>query len=186
MSDPSTRIPLENTSDGIGDDADDGSLLPDGAKNYVTPKGYQDLMDELRHLRRSERPKIVEIVSWAAGNGDRSENGDYIYGKKRLREIDRRIRYLTKHLDNAETVDPGQQKQRDRVFFGATVTYADSSDSEHTVTIVGMDEANLEQGLISWRSPVARALMRAERNDVVQVRTPRGIEEIEIIEIQYA
>jgi transcription elongation factor GreB len=141
--------------------------------------------NELRRLARHERPKIVEIVSWAAGNGDRSENGDYIYGKKRLREIDGRIRFLTKRLESAEIVDPAQQKNRDQVFFGATVTYENSRGDEKTVTIVGIDEADLERGRISWVSPVARALLKAREGDAVELRTPSGIEPIEIIEIRY-
>jgi transcription elongation factor GreB len=175
----------ENDQD--DDDAlDDGPSLPAGSKNYVTPEGLKQMQDELRQLRREERPKVVEIVSWAAGNGDRSENGDYIYGKKRLREIDRRIRYLTKRLDSAHLVDPALQKTRDRVFFGATVTYCDPRGEEHTVKIVGIDEANLEAGLISWLSPVARALLKAAKDDEVKVRTPRGEETLEIIDIRYS
>jgi transcription elongation factor GreB len=172
-------------------DADDDDLpeesegLPGGVKNYVTPEGLKSLRDELQELRHVERPKIVEIVSWAAGNGDRSENGDYIYGKKRLREIDRRLRYLTKRLDNALEVDPAQQKALRQVFFGATVTYADERDEEHTVKIVGVDEADLEKGLISWISPVAKALMKAGKGDVVRLRTPRGEETLEVIDIRY-
>jgi transcription elongation factor GreB len=154
-------------------------------KNYVTPRGHKLLQDELNALMRVERPKIVEIVSWAAGNGDRSENGDYIYGKKRLREIDRRARYLTKRLENAEVVDPANQKVRDRVFFGATVTYIDGKERENTVTIVGVDEANLEAGLVSWIAPIAKALIKAEVGDTVTLRTPTGPEEIEVLAIRY-
>ena len=164
---------------------DEGPSLPAGAKNYMTPEGFTALQGELRQLRREERPKVVEIVSWAAGNGDRSENGDYIYGKKRLREIDRRIRYLNKRLDSAVVVDPQQQKNRKQVFFGATVTYADSRDTEHTVKIVGIDEADLDKGLISWLSPVAKALMKAGRGDTIKLRTPRGEETLEVIDIAY-
>ena len=159
--------------------------LPSG-KNYVTPVGFQQLQTELLNLRRVERPKVVEIVSWAAGNGDRSENGDYIYGKKRLREIDRRLRYLTKRCDSAEIVDPTKQKNHAQVFFGATVTYADTKDAEHTVRIVGIDEANLDAGLISWVSPIARALLKASVGDTVKVRTPHGEESIEVVDIKYA
>jgi transcription elongation factor GreB len=175
----------ETESDADTDEADDGPSLPAGFKNYMTPESFAALLDELRQLRRVERPKVVEIVSWAAGNGDRSENGDYIYGKKRLREIDRRTRYLNKRLDSAVVVDPLQQKNRKQVFFGATVTYADSRDAEHTVKIVGIDEANLEKGLISWLSPVAKALMKASRGDVIKLHTPRGEETLEIIDIAY-
>jgi transcription elongation factor GreB len=140
----------------------------------------------LGSLIRVERPKVVEVVSWAAGNGDRSENGDYLYGKKRLREIDRRIRPLTKRIEIAVPVDPDQQKNREQVFFGATVTYADGKDVEHTVTIVGVDEANLEAGLVSWVSPIARALLKAFEGDKVKVRTPVGEETVEVLEIKYA
>ena len=136
-------------------------------------------------LLDAERPEVVRVVSWAASNGDRSENGDYIYGKKRLREIDRRIRFLTKRMESAEVVDPTQQKTRDRVFFGATVTYANDRDEEKTVTIVGIDEADLSQGKISWISPVARALLKAEVGDVVEVRTPAGVESLEVVDIRY-
>jgi len=159
--------------------------LPAGVKNYMTPKGHRRMQEELRRLMREERPKTVEVVAWAAGNGDRSENGDYIYGKKRLREIDSRIRFLTKRLEAAEVVDPQRQKNRDQVFFGATVTYADRDGTEKTVTIVGIDEADLDQGQVSWVSPIARALMKAHEGDVVELRTPSGIEPIEIIEIRY-
>ena len=159
--------------------------LPAGLKNYMTPPGHRRMQEELRRLMRDERPKVVEVVAWAAGNGDRSENGDYIYGKKRLREIDSRIRFLSKRLESAQIVDPGQQKNRDQVFFGATVTYADRDGTEKTITIVGIDEADLDQGQVSWVSPIARALMKAHEGDVVELRTPSGIEPIEIIEIRY-
>lgn len=161
------------------------NALPAGAKNYITPDGMERLQDELKHLRTVERPQVVETVSWAAGNGDRSENGDYIYGKKRLREIDRRMRFLIKRMEIAEVVDPALQKNHDQVFFGATVTYADSSATERTVRIVGVDEARLELNEISWISPVARALMKAWDGDVVKMRTPKGMEELEILKIEY-
>ena len=168
------------------DDIEDvDASLPGGAKNYMTPEGFQALQEELRHLRRVERPRIVEIVSWAAGNGDRSENGDYLYGKKRLREIDRRMRFLTKRLESAEVVDPAQQKNRDQIFFGATVTYIDQHDAERTLRIVGVDEADLEAGKISWVSPLARALLKARRGDTVDLRTPAGVEQIEVVDISY-
>jgi len=154
-------------------------------RNLITPDGLARLQDELRKLRYDERPKVVETVSWAAGNGDRSENGDYIYGKKRLREIDRRIRHLLKRMDIAEVVDPARQANLDRVFFGATVTYADSQDRERTVRIVGVDEVRHEVGEISWISPVARALLKKQEGDVVKLRTPGGVEEIEVVEITY-
>ncbi len=168
------------------EDADDEApALPSGGKNYVTPNGFRQLQDELRHLLRVERPKVVDIVSWAAGNGDRSENGDYLYGKKRLREIDRRIRFLGKRLESAQVVDPAQQSTRDQVFFGATVTYATAEGCEQTVTIVGVDEADLEQGKVSWTAPVARALIKASEGDIVVVRTPAGPSNLEVISIRY-
>ena len=160
-------------------------LLPAGAKNYVTPRGLQRLQNELRQLLRVERPKLVETVSWAASNGDRSENGDYIYGKRRLREIDRRIRFLTKRIEAAEVVSPERQKTRDQVFFGATVTYANARGEEHTVTIVGVDEADLAEHRVSWISPIARALLKAREGDVVELRTPAGADTIEVIAIHY-
>jgi transcription elongation factor GreB len=164
---------------------DEGPAIPAGVKNYMTPEGHRRMRDELRRLARDERPKIVEIVAWAAGNGDRSENGDYLYGKKRLREIDRRIRFLTKRLESAEVVDPARQTRHDQVFFGATVTYADQHGAERTVTIVGIDEADLDRGRVSWISPIARALLKAQEGDVVELRTPAGIERIEVLEIAY-
>lgn len=165
------------------DEADDA--LPPGQKNYMTPEGFEALRAELRHLMHEERPKIVEVVSWAAGNGDRSENGDYIYGKKRLREIDRRVRYLTKRIESAEIVDPAQQKNLEQVFFGATVTYVREDDVEHTVKIVGVDEADLKLGKISWLSPVARALMKARVGDTVTLRVPAGPITAEILSVSY-
>ena len=151
----------------------------------MTPGGFAAMQEELRKLLREERPKVVEVVSWAAGNGDRSENGDYIYGKKRLREIDKRVRYLTKRLESAVLVDPKQQQALRQVFFGATVTYARADGSEHTVTLVGVDEADVSKGKISWLSPVAQALLKAKVDDSVQLRTPSGVEEIEIVAIRY-
>jgi len=159
--------------------------LPAGFKNYITPEGLRRLQDEFRQLKQVERPKVVEIVSWAAGNGDRSENGDYLYGKRRLREIDRRLRFLAKRMEIAEIVDPALQKNRARVFFGATVTYVDSQDRERTIRIVGVDEVRHEQGEISWLSPVARALLKAAVGDTVEVRTPAGPEPIEVLRIDY-
>jgi len=162
--------------------------LPNGLKNYVTPNGLRLLRHELDCLR-VERPKVVEVVAWAAGNGDRSENGDYIYGKKRLREIDRRLRFLMKRIESAEVVDPARQKNRDQVFFGATVTYVDADggldDEESTLRIVGIDEASVARGEVSWISPIARALMKAEEGDVVAIRTPNGAKHIEVIKIAY-
>jgi transcription elongation factor GreB len=151
----------------------------------MTPEGHRRMLDELHHLRREERPKTVDIVAWAAGNGDRSENGDYLYGKQRLREIDRRIRFLTKRLEAALVVDPRQQTRRDQVFFGASVTYANQHGAEKTVRIVGIDEADLERGQVSWISPIARALLKAHEGDTVELRTPTGTEQIEVLEIRY-
>lgn len=167
------------------EDREEVDALPQGLKNYMTPFGFKTLQDELRQLTTVERPKVTEIVSWAAGNGDRSENGDYIYGKKRLRELDRRIRYLMKRLESAEVVDPAKQKALQQVFFGATVTYIKEDDSEHTVTLVGVDEADMTGNKISWISPVARALMKAKVGDTVNLRTPAGVEILEIVDIRY-
>jgi transcription elongation factor GreB len=161
------------------------AALPIGAKNYITPDGLRRLQDELKHLQQIERPKVVDIVSWAAGNGDRSENGDYIYGKKRLREIDRRSRFLAKRLEIAEVVDPARQAHLDRVFFGATVTYANQTGDERTVAIVGVDEVDADNGKVSWVSPIARALMKAREGEIVELRTPHGVEPIEVVEIRY-
>jgi transcription elongation factor GreB len=156
-----------------------------GGKNYMTPGGFRQMQDELGDLCRVERPRTVEAVSVAAANGDRSENGDYIYNKQRLREIDRRIRYLTKRLESAEVVDPQQQIRRDRIFFGATVGYVNEAGQEHRVTIVGVDEADLAKGMVSWTSPVARALTGAAAGDVVEVRLPAGRDWLEIVDISY-
>ena len=171
--------------DDEGDLPDKPPAIPSGIKNYMTPAGHRGMQDELRQLLRMERPKVVETVAWAAGNGDRSENGDYIYGKRRLGEIDRRIRFLSKRLERAEVVDPNQQKKRDQVFFGATVTYATRRGTEMTITIVGVDEADLDCGRVSWLSPVARALMKAHQGDIVELRAPAGIEQIEVLAIRY-
>ncbi|MGH7014035.1 MAG: transcription elongation factor GreB [Stellaceae bacterium] len=162
-----------------------GPALPAGAKNYITAAGHRRLRDELKALVKVERPKVVETVSWAAGNGDRSENGDYIYGKKRLREIDSRIRFLTKRLEIAEVVNPAAQTNRHQVFFGATVTYATPDDKEHTVTIVGIDEADADHGKVSWIAPVARALLKARVGDVVEIKGPRGPGAVEVVAIAY-
>jgi transcription elongation factor GreB len=171
----------ESDDEGLEQDAPP----PPGGRNYITRAGFEALQAELRWLTREERPRVVETVSWAAGNGDRSENGDYIYGKKRLGEIDRRIRFLTKRLAIADVVDPTQQKSRDRVFFGATVTYEDARRRERTITIVGIDEADADQGRVSWISPIARALLKAREGDAVELRTPTGIETVEVIAISY-
>ena len=153
--------------DASDDDDDELALpsLPQGTKNYLTPQGYARLRSELIGLLDDERPKVVEVVSWAAKNGDRSENGDYLYGKKRLREVDKRIRYLTKRIETAEVVDPGEREATDQVFFGATVVYVSSKDGEHTVRIVGLDEVDVNDGRISWISPMARALIKAREGD---------------------
>ncbi|WP_412481267.1 transcription elongation factor GreB [Azonexus sp. IMCC34839] len=173
-------------SDGDEDEELEPSLkLPSGTRNYITPAGHARLKDELEHLVKRERPHVVEVVAWAASNGDRSENGDYIYGKRRLREIDRRIRFLTKRLDIAEVVDPLRQGDNDQVFFGARVLIADSDGSENTYTIVGVDEANASLGRISWISPLARALIKAREGDVVRFQSPVGVREIEILEVVY-
>ena len=170
------------------DEDDEGSSLPPipaGAKNYITPQGYQRIREELLQLIDVDRPEVVKVVHWAASNGDRSENGDYIYGKKRLREIDRRIRFLTKRMDLAEIVDPTLHHGSDQVFFGATVTYANAAGQEHTVTIVGIDELDPLNGKISWVSPVARALTKAHEGESVTLVTPAGIDELEIVSVQY-
>ena len=159
--------------------------LPQGAKNYITVAGYQRLRRELMTLLDEERPKVVETVSWAAKNGDRSENGDYLYGKKRLREIDRRIRFLTKRLDVAEVVDPSLHHGNEQVFFGATVRYASDHGEERTIRIRGVDEAESARGEVSWVAPIARALLKARVGDEVQLMTPGGLEQIEILEVRY-
>ena len=157
--------------------------LPAGGKNYITPKGYAALRAELFDLIDNERPKVVDIVHWAASNGDRSENGDYIYGKKRLREIDRRIRFLTKRLEIAEVTDPSVHFGKDQVFFGATVTYVEEAGDERTVTILGIDEADSLKGEVTWISPIARALLKAREGDVVKLVTPVGVQEIEVLSV---
>jgi transcription elongation factor GreB len=177
------------TKENESEDDDDGSPglppLPAGTRNYMTPEGYQRLRAELMALLDVERPKIVEVVSWAAKNGDRSENGDYLYGKKRLREIDRRIRFLTKRLDIAEVADPRLHHGSDQVFFGATVTYANSRGEERTITIKGIDEADNLKGEVSWVAPIARALLKAREGDDVQLLTPGGQERLEVVEVRY-
>jgi len=159
--------------------------LTAGGKNYITPEGYEGLRCELLDLIDSERPKVVEFVYWAASNGDRSENGDYIYGKKRLREIDRRIRFLTQRLEIAAISDPSIHHGSDQVFFGATVTYADDGGGERTVTILGIDEANSALGQISWISPVARALLKSRVGDEVNLVTPQGLQVLEVLKVEY-
>lgn len=173
-------------SDGADDD-DDIALpaIPAGSKNYMTPKGHQRIKDELLQLIDVDRPEVVKIVHWAASNGDRSENGDYIYGKRRLREIDRRIRFLTKRLDLAEVVDPTVHHGSDQIFFGATVTYENQKGEETTVTIVGIDELDPLNGKISWISPVARTLTKAREGDEVVLQTPGGVEHLVITSVSY-
>ena len=171
-------------------DDDDEALalaqaIPAGSKNYITPAGHKAIKDELLQLIDVDRPEVVRVVHWAASNGDRSENGDYIYGKRRLREIDRRIRFLTKRLDSAFVVDPSVHHGNDQVFFGATVAYVNKAGEEHAVTIVGIDELDPLKGRISWVSPVARALTKAREGDVVMLHTPQGNDELEILSVEY-
>ena len=180
--------------DDAGADDDDEGIgaappIPPGSKNYMTPAGYRRLKDELLHLLDVDRPQVVSTVAWAASNGDRSENGDYIYGKKRLREIDRRIRFLTRRLDAAEVVDPAQRAAQgqatDQVFFGATVRYLNGAGEEVQIAIVAIDEVDLPRGRVSWISPVARVLTKAREGDVVQLRTPAGIDTLEVLQVSY-
>jgi transcription elongation factor GreB len=171
-----------------GDAPENASPLPLGSKNYMTPAGFARLKGELDHLLGRERPELVATIAWAAGNGDRSENGDYIYGKRRLREVDRRIRFLIKRLDAAEVVDPQSRRDEgedDRVYFGATVTVRDARDEERTVSIVGVDEIDTARGYISWVSPMARALLKAREGDTVTLNTPGGVEDLDILLVRY-
>jgi transcription elongation factor GreB len=169
------------------DDDDDIGLpaLPAGTRNYITPAGYARLRAELLDLIDNERPKVVEVVHWAASNGDRSENGDYLYGKKRLREIDRRIRFLTKRLEIAEVTNPALHHGHDQVFFGATVTYVEADGTERTVTIMGIDEADALQGQVSWVSPIARTLLKSRVGDELKLVTPAGVLDIEVLHVHY-
>ena len=175
------------TESDLDDEQELAPPLPAGARNYMTPGGFARMKDELEHLVQKERPELVATVAWAAGNGDRSENGDYIYGKKRLREIDRRIRFLIRRLDNAEVVDPAAHRDEgsDQVFFGATVTLRSAKDGERTVSIVGIDEIDTARGYISWVSPMARALLKAREGDTVTLHTPGGVDELEIVRVRY-
>ncbi len=178
----------ENDDEDIDDDIEDVSPLPDGSRNYMTPGGFARLKAELAELVDKERPSVVAIVSWAAGNGDRSENGDYIYGKKRLREIDRRIRFLIRRLDNAEVVDPTMRRDadnEDQIFFGATVDVRGREGEERTISIVGVDEIDTARGYVSWVSPIARSLIKAREGDSVTLKTPGGTEELEILAVRY-
>jgi transcription elongation factor GreB len=173
-------------TDGDDEDELEPSLqLPQGTHNYITPGGHARIKEELDYLLRTERPHIVEVVHWAALNGDRSENGDYIYGKRRLREIDRRIRFLTKRLDLAEVVDPARQENADQVFFGATVTICDEQGVDLTYQIVGVDETDFARGRISWVSPLARALLKSREGDLVRFQSPAGWREVEVVNIEY-
>jgi len=175
------------TKESDGDDDDDVALppLPAGGKNYITPQGHDRLRAELLQLIDVDRPKVVEVVHWAASNGDRSENGDYIYGKKRLREIDRRIRFLTRRLDIAVVADPSAHHGKDQIFFGATVTYENGKGEERTITIKGIDEVEPLSGEVSWVSPIARTLLKAREGDVLQLVTPGGLESIEVLAVSY-
>lgn len=175
----------ESDAEPEDDDLPVASALPAGTRNYMTPAGYKRLREELLNLLDDERPKIVEIVSWAAKNGDRSENGDYLYGKKRLREIDRRIRFLTKRLDIAEVVDPSLHHGHEQIFFGATVRYVNQRDEERTITIRGVDEAESSRDEVSWVSPIARALLKANVGDEIQLTTPGGVEQVEVLAVSY-
>ncbi len=172
--------------DSVDEEDEPALALPKGSRNYITPGGHARLRAELKHLLDEERPELVRTIAWAASNGDRSENGDYIYGKKRLREIDRRIRFLTRRLDFAEVVDPAQRDPDcEQVFFGATVDYVDGNGEERTITIVGMDEVDPLRNRVSWIAPISRALLKARVGDVVTFRSPRGFEEIEIVDVRY-
>lgn len=178
---------IDNSAMKPDDDDDDDmqSPLPSGVKNYITPGGYRRLRQELEQLWKVERPVLVNTITWAASNGDRSENGDYIYGKKRLREIDRRVRFLRKRLDQAEVVDPATRGVCGQVFFGATVTVCKGDECEATYAIVGVDEADVSRGHISWVSPLARALLKLYEGDVAKLMTPAGIVELEVVKVSY-
>lgn len=171
--------------DDTDDELESSIQMPMSVKNYITPNGYHKLKEELDQLWKIERPALVKMITWAASNGDRSENGDYIYGKKRLREIDRRVRFLRKRLDHAEVVDPARSGGCEQIFFGATVTVCDSKGCESIYSIVGVDEADAGSGMISWVSPLARALMKLREGEVATLRTPLGLEELEILSVTY-
>jgi transcription elongation factor GreB len=183
MSKAFTREDAPPDDDFEGDE--DANPIPEGSKNYMTPHGWRRMRDEVTWLVKTERPQVTSVVSWAAKLGDRSENADYQYGKRRLREIDRRIRYLTKRLEAAEVVDPATREDTDQVFFGATVTYANAEGEETTVRIVGIDETDLPRHYVSWISPVARALIKCREGDTVHLRAPGGDQELEILEVRY-
>ncbi|MDQ3260525.1 MAG: transcription elongation factor GreB [Pseudomonadota bacterium] len=176
----------KENDDAPEDDEGEGiASLPAGSKNYMTPTGHTHMRAEFDQLWKTERPQLVETIAWAASNGDRSENGDYIYGKRRLREIDRRLRYLGKGLENAEVVDPAFREETDQIFFGATVKIVDDQNEESTYTIVGIDEADLSKNHISWISPMAHALLKAREGDTVMLMTPAGRRELQILEVRY-
>jgi len=172
-------------NDSVDDEVDSFAQLPAGVRNYITPDGYRKLQDELELLWKVERPELVKTVAWAASNGDRSENGDYIYGKKRLREIDRRVRFLRKRLELAEVVDPVRRGECDQVFFGATVTVCDDTGCRNSYCIVGVDEADAARGHISWVSPLAKALLKLHVGDMAILRTPKGSSELEVLAVSY-
>lgn len=167
------------------DELDNQPQVPVGTKNYITPAGYARLKNEALHLLNEERPELTKVIAWAASNGDRSENADYIYGKKRLREIDKRIRFLTKRMEAAEIVDPATREECDQVFFGATVSVLDENGESHLFRIVGVDETDTSKGHISWISPMAKALLKSRAGDVVVVKTPAGNQEWEVEEVRY-
>lgn len=175
------------TREDLQDEEEEAALpqVPAGTRNYMTPGGYASLRIELLDLIDVERPKVVDVVHWAASNGDRSENGDYHYGKKRLREIDRRIRFLTKRLEIAEIIDPSVHHGNDQIFFGATVTYSDENGTDSTVTIRGIDEADSARGEVSWVSPIARTLLKARVGDLLKLVTPGGTKQIEVLDVRY-
>jgi transcription elongation factor GreB len=181
MSKASTNEPAQHDDDEL----ESGAPIPTGAKNYLTPQGHARLKEEALRLLNQERPELVKVVAWAASNGDRSENADYIYGKRRLREIDRRIRFLTKRLELAEVIDPSAREQTDQVFFGATVTVVDDQTGESTYSIVGIDEADVGRGRISWISPLARALLKRREGDRIALKTPGGDQVLEIVKVEY-
>lgn len=176
---------VKETDSDEGDDDRDSPSVPAGVRNYITPAGLSRIRAELHQLMHVERPEVCAVVSWAAENGDRSENADYQYGKRRLREIDRRVRFLSKRLDNIEVIDPLTIPDKSKVFFGATVVIRDEGDSEQTYRIVGIDESDPSKGKISWISPLASALLKAEEGDVVQFRSPKGQRELEIVALRY-
>lgn len=171
-------------SSGAEDEGPEESAIVPGGKNYITPLGAKKLREEQKRLLDIERPEVVRVVSWAASNGDRSENGDYLYGKKKLREIDKRVRFLSKRLEMAEIIDPRAIKS-EKVLFGATVTVLDSSDKKHHYSIVGVDEIDIQKGRISWLSPIGKALLQNKVGDVITIRTPKGEEELEILAVKY-